>query len=62
MGRSTPQSQNKRKREQLKQDKRRAKAEKRAARKAAKLSESPDIPVIRPLAIGAKLDQAVPII
>jgi hypothetical protein len=40
MGRSTPQSQNKRKREQLKQDRRRAKDEKRAARKAAKQTEN----------------------
>jgi hypothetical protein len=45
MGRSTPQSQNKRKREQLKQEKRRAKEEKRAARKAAKQIESSDLPV-----------------
>ena len=46
MGRSTPQSQNKRKREQLKQEKRRAKEVKRAARKAAKLVENPDLPVV----------------
>jgi hypothetical protein len=45
MGRSTPQSQNKRKREQLKQEKRRAKEEKRAARKAAKQTENTDLPV-----------------
>jgi hypothetical protein len=36
MGRSTPQTHAKRQREQLKKDKRRAKDEKRAARKAAK--------------------------
>jgi hypothetical protein len=46
MGRSTPQSQNKRKREQLKQEKRRAKEVKRAARKAAKLVENPDLPAV----------------
>ena len=45
MGRSTPQSQNKRKREQLKLEKRRAKDEKRAARKAAKQTNSDDVPV-----------------
>lgn len=44
MGRSTPQSQNKRKREQLKQDRRRAKEEKRAARKAAKQSDGTVVP------------------
>lgn len=36
MGRATPQTHAKRQREQLKKDKRRAKDEKRAARKAAK--------------------------
>ena len=41
MGRPTPESQNKRKREQLKQNKRRAKDEKRAARKAAKQTDRP---------------------
>jgi hypothetical protein len=40
MGRSTPQSHAKRKREQLKKDKRRAKDEKRAARKAERQSET----------------------
>jgi hypothetical protein len=45
MGRSTPQSQNKRKREQLKQEKRRAKEDKRAARKAAKQTDNADLPV-----------------
>ena len=44
MGRATPQSHNKRKREQLKQDKRRAKEEKRAARKAEKQTNGTDIP------------------
>jgi len=39
MGRSSPQSQNKRQREQMKKDKRRAKEEKRAARKAAKQTD-----------------------
>lgn len=43
MGRSSPQSQNKRRREQVKQDKRRAKDEKRAARKAAKQNTGTDI-------------------
>ncbi len=40
MGRSSPQSHAKRQREQLKKDKRRAKDEKRAARKAAKQPDS----------------------
>jgi hypothetical protein len=44
MGRSSPQSQNKRMREQLKQDKRRAKEDKRAARKAAKQTDSSTSP------------------
>jgi hypothetical protein len=44
MGRSTPQSQNKRKREQLKLEKRRVKEKKRAARKAAKQTNGADIP------------------
>jgi len=41
MGRSTPQTHAKRQREQLKKDKRRAKDEKRAARKAARNSDDP---------------------
>lgn len=45
MGRSTPQSHAKRQREQLKKDKRRAKDEKRAARKAAKLADDDPEPV-----------------
>lgn len=45
MSRSTPQSHNKRMREQLKQEKRRTKEKKRAARKAAKQTNSADIPV-----------------
>ena len=45
MGRSTPESQNKRKREHLKQEKRRAKEVKRAARKAAKQAGNADAPV-----------------
>ena len=44
MGRSTPQSLNKRKREQLKLEKRRAKEEKRALRKAEKQTNSSDLP------------------
>ena len=45
MGRSTPQSHKKRQREQLKQEKRRAKEIKRAARKTAKQTNSAEIPV-----------------
>ena len=46
MGRSSPQSLNKRKREQAKQDKRRAKEDKRAARKAAKQTNGGDISTV----------------
>ena len=45
MARPTPESQNKRKREHLKQEKRRAKEKKRATRKAAKQAENADPPV-----------------